>query len=144
MELNEYQRQAMTTCMPSSNNFAYMFNNLLGEVGELVDKVNEHIGDSGLACLSTLLAGYGTTAKKIRKEPENVMSRTELETYSPEIVREMRCDALLHKELGDIAWQLNGVMTVLNLQSEYIHQQNLDKLASRQERGKIDGNGDNR
>ena len=32
--LKEYQRKAMTTCMPSSENFSYMFLNLVGEVGE--------------------------------------------------------------------------------------------------------------
>ena len=35
MELNEYQKQAMTTCTESSRNFSYMMLNLVGEVGEL-------------------------------------------------------------------------------------------------------------
>lgn len=43
MELNEYQRLAMTTCMPSSNNFSYMFLNLVGEVGEFASKVAKAI-----------------------------------------------------------------------------------------------------
>lgn len=32
MELKKYQEQAMKTCMESSNNVAYMFLNLIGEV----------------------------------------------------------------------------------------------------------------
>lgn len=43
MELNEYQQKAMTTCMPSSNNFSYMFLNLVGEVGEFASKVAKAI-----------------------------------------------------------------------------------------------------
>ena len=43
LTLNEYQKQAMTTCMPSSENFSYMFLNLVGEVGELARKVAKHI-----------------------------------------------------------------------------------------------------
>ena len=43
MTLNEYQKQAMTTCLPTSNNFSYMFLNLVGEVCELASKVAKHI-----------------------------------------------------------------------------------------------------
>ena len=43
MELNEYQQQAMSTCMPSCDNFGYMFLNLVGEVGELASKVAKGI-----------------------------------------------------------------------------------------------------
>ena len=39
MELNEYQKRAMTTCTDSSRNFAYMMLNLVGEVGEFSGKV---------------------------------------------------------------------------------------------------------
>ena len=35
MTLNDYQRQAMTTCLPESDNFAYMMLNLAAEVGEI-------------------------------------------------------------------------------------------------------------
>ena len=43
MELNQYQESAMTTCMPSSENFSYMFLNLVGEVGEFASKVAKAI-----------------------------------------------------------------------------------------------------
>lgn len=43
LSLKEYQRKAMTTCMPSSNNFSYMFLNLVGEVGEFASKVAKAI-----------------------------------------------------------------------------------------------------
>lgn len=41
MELNEYQKQAMTTCTKTSENFAYMMLNLAGEVGELASRARQ-------------------------------------------------------------------------------------------------------
>lgn len=115
MELNEYQEKAMTTCMASSNNFSYMFLNLVGEVGEFASKV----------------------AKAIRKEKAcidcdvlmmNGCQHNEVED--------------LQKEAGDILWQLSGLCTVMGWSLEDIAQQNLDKLAARKAARTIDGNGD--
>lgn len=49
MELNEYQKRAMTTCMESCDNFSYMFLNLVGEVGEFASKVAKAIRKKELA-----------------------------------------------------------------------------------------------
>lgn len=103
----------MTTCMASSENFSYMFLNLVGEVGEFASKV----------------------AKAIRKE-ENFIDDNDLANAID--------DAELQKEAGDILWQLSGLCTVMGWNLEDIAQQNLDKLASRQQRNVIDGSGDNR
>ena len=48
------------------------------------------------------------------------------------------------KELGDIAWYLAVLAHELGYTLEEIMQMNLDKLASRQQRGALSGNGDNR
>lgn len=48
----------------------------------------------------------------------------------------------IRAELGDCFWQLNGICSVLGWNANSICQENLDKLASRKDRGKIDGNGD--
>lgn len=50
----------------------------------------------------------------------------------------------LMKEAGDILWQLSGLCEVMGWKLEDVAQQNLQKLASRKERGKIAGEGDNR
>ena len=113
MTLEEYQRQAMTTCMASSENFSYMFLNLVGEVGEFASKV----------------------AKAIRKNQISVVYNEIVGTTD---------DEELQKEAGDILWQLSGLCTVMGWNFEDIAQQNLDKLASRQQRNVIDGSGDNR
>lgn len=122
MELNEYQRKAMTTCMPSCNNFSYMMLNLVGEVGELASKV----------------------AKDIRKGNVSIGS------VKNDLIPEMPFDEWIErleeykKEIGDILWQTAGVCEILGLTLEEAAQGNLVKLASRKERGVIDGNGDNR
>lgn len=120
MKLNDYQKAAMTTCMESSNNWSYMFLNLVGEVGELASKV----------------------AKSIRKEQrvlvDNDLWRTtkELEQDSSTFMVELK------KEAGDILWQLSGLCTVMGWPLEEVAQMNLDKLAARKAVGTIDGNGD--
>ena len=113
MTLEEYQKQAMTTCMASSENFSYMFLNLVGEVGEFASKI----------------------AKAIRKNQISVVYNEIVGTTDAEE---------LQKEAGDILWQLSGLCTVMGWNLEDIAQQNLDKLASRQQRNVIDGSGDNR
>ena len=143
LSMEEYQTRAMVTCMPSSNNFAYMFYNLLGEVGELAEKVNDYMRDQSLEDMANQLCGYGLMAKTIRKEPDSWASQ-KIVTDFDKHKEEFKGSVLLQKELGDIQWQLSGLCSVLSIALEDIARQNLDKLASRQERNKIDGNGDNR
>ena len=130
MKLNQYQEQAMTTCMPSSENFSYMFLNLVGEVGEFASKV----------------------AKAIRKEQCSI-------GLEPHIAEQFECNGdtandlwqfhgeeerleELKKEAGDILWQLSGVCTIFGWSLEEVAQMNLDKLAARKQAGTIDGSGD--
>jgi len=120
MELNEYQDKAMTTCMPSSDNFAYMMLNLVGEVGEFSSKVAKGIRKKDLDIKSNELRAIGIFDDTINIE------------------NELKC------ELGDICWQVAGLCKVMGWTLEEVCQANLDKLASRQDRGVIDGSGDNR
>ena len=119
MTLNEYQEQAMSTCMKSCENDAYMMLNLVGEVGELASKL----------------------AKDIRKDKAAIQENY-LVIYEDEYMW-MRHKEYM-KEAGDILWQLAGLCKVMGWTLEEVAQGNLDKLASRKERGVIDGNGDNR
>lgn len=48
------------------------------------------------------------------------------------------------KELGDVCWFVAELSTILGVTLEEVMQKNLDKLASRKERGVIGGSGDNR
>ena len=114
MTLNEYQEKAMTTCMDTCNNYEYMLLNLVGEVGELCGKI----------------------AKHIRKDEAKLTENGIKLSIGDEQME------LIKKELGDVLWQTSGVAHVIGCNLEDIAKQNLAKLASRKERGVIDGNGD--
>lgn len=121
MTLNEYQRRAMTTCMPSCDNWAYMFLNLVGEVGELASKIAKHIRrEKAVIAWNHLMTECGP----------NSLSEQE--------IIDMR------RECGDIAWQLAGICKVMDWTLEEVCRENLDKLADRKARGVIDSSGDNR
>ena len=130
LTLNDYQEKAMSTCMPSSENWSYMFLNLVGEVGEFASKV----------------------AKAIRKKQCSI-------GLEPHIAEQYECNGdtandlwqfygeeerleELKKEAGDILWQLSGLCSVMGWSLEDVAQMNLDKLAARKEAGTIDGSGD--
>lgn len=116
--MNEYQKKAMTTCLKESDNFSYMFLNLVGEVGEFASKVAKHIR-KGNAYIS------GSSDLYFNEFPE--LSENEKE---------------LMKEAGDMLWQLSGLCSVMGWSLEDVAQMNLDKLQARKEAGTIDGNGD--
>lgn len=50
----------------------------------------------------------------------------------------------IKKELGDVLWYVSQLATELGLQLDEVAQNNIEKLYSRLERGKINGSGDNR
>lgn len=50
----------------------------------------------------------------------------------------------IKKELGDVLWFVSEIATCLDISLEDVARKNLDKLASRKERGVIHGSGDNR
>lgn len=120
MDVNEYQKKAMATCMPTCENITYMLCNLVAEVGEFSGKIAKHIRKDEMAILKNQL-----TSGMPFKRNEEAMEE-------------------LKKEAGDIAWQLAGLCAVMGWSLEDVCQANLDKLASRKQRGVIDGNGDNR
>lgn len=118
MELNEYQKQAMTTCMQSCENFSYMALNLMGEEGEFMGKV----------------------AKLIRQG--KVYINNNVLHFTKDVPVEV-IDAL-QDEGGDMFWQLMGLYTVMGWDAEEIAQRNLAKLRDRAMRNVIIGEGDNR
>ena len=106
--------------METSNNWSYMFLNLVGEVGEFASKVAKHIRKENIS--------IGGSVNNLIPECD----LKEWESYEEE----------LKKEAGDILWQLSGVCSVMGWSLEEIAQMNLDKLAARKAVGTIDGSGD--
>ena len=119
MELNEYQAKAMSTCMDSCNNIAYMLTGLTAEVGEVNDKI----------------------AKAVRKAQIKI-TRNNLCVWDDRTPANFKEE--LAKEIGDVLWFVSGLSKLLGYSLQEIAEMNLAKLASRQQRGVIDGNGDNR
>lgn len=109
MDLNFYQTSALKTAIyPNMGaNFPYPALGLVGEAGEVADKL-----------------------KKVIRDNDGVLTDS---------VR----DAVA-KELGDVMWYLAVLAYELDYDLNTIAQNNLDKLASRQERGVLSGSGDNR
>lgn len=115
----------MSTCMPSCDNFSYMMLNLVGEVGEFAGKVAKMIR-RGEAVIDTM--------DEHRQSDLYVNNNCEWDVMKEE----------LKKEAGDILWQLAGLCEVMAWDLEDVAVGNLDKLASRKDRGVICGDGDNR
>ena len=120
MEIREYQKKAMETCLPESKNELYMLMEIAEECGEL----------------------HGKFAKAIRhgairfdgNELVSNMSATDYVDWLDSVI----------KEAGDILWGLAGLAHVIEIPLEEIAKENLKKLASRKQRQVIDGSGDNR
>lgn len=108
--------------MESCENDAYMLLNLVAEVGEYAGKMAKHI-----------------------RKGEAVMANDEF-LFSKRIEVEQEDDYLeeLKKEAGDIMWQIAGLCYTMSWDLEDVCRANLAKLASRKERGVIEGEGDNR
>lgn len=121
MTFEKYQVEAIGTCMPTCENFSYMFLNLVGEVGEFASKVAKHIrkGEVGI-------------------EGNHLCAASDFEMWDTEP------EEALKYEVGDILWQLAGLCTTFGWSLEDVALMNLEKLASRKQRGVIDGDGDNR
>ena len=126
LTLNEYQKKAMETCLPESDNLFYMLANLIGEVGEFASKAGKHMRKGKL---------HVTTMD--RNEEGNI-----LHTQVWNVTAEER--QLMLSEIGDILWQTAGLAHVMGISLEDVAEENLLKLSSRQERNLIVGDGDKR
>ena len=127
LTLNEYQKRAMSTCMPSCENISYMLLNLVGEVGEFASKVAKAVRKDQVKI------GWWEEGKEA---DENDLIPTGSFAEWNELKEELK------KELGDILWQTAGVAYVMNWALEEVGLGNLDKLAKRKEAGTIVGDGD--
>lgn len=121
MTLNEYQQKAMRTSTESSSNFAYMTYGLGAEVGEFMDKV----------------------AKWVRKNEARIEHNGIVFNTCEEDERDNNL-VEIKKELGDCLWFIAGIADVMGWSLEDVAESNIAKLADRQKRGVIIGNGDNR
>lgn len=113
MDFQEYQKLSRRTAKypnigkKEEDNFLYPVLGLLGESGEVAEKV-----------------------KKLFRDDAGVLSEERKE--------------MIKKELGDVLWYLSQIATDFKLDLDEIARNNIEKLYSRLERDKIQGDGDNR
>jgi NTP pyrophosphatase (non-canonical NTP hydrolase) len=106
MTLDEYQKKALSTNInPGTHVFFDRMFGLVGEAGEMADKVKKWIRDDQ------------ADWEKLDKD-------------------------MMVTELGDVLWYVATLADTLGFTFEEVAKRNIDKLASRQSRGKISGAGD--
>lgn len=132
LTLNGYQDRAMQTCMATCKNLPYMLFNLQGEVGELSSKVAKLIRHGSIYFETDAVRGGHILRNVTRFAPAVSLEEREAD------------DRAISLELGDVLWQVAGLASILGYDLETIARDNLAKLASRQQRHVIDGDGDNR
>jgi NTP pyrophosphatase (non-canonical NTP hydrolase) len=91
---------------------------------ELKDRLHWVLGINGEA------GEIAEKAKKIIRDKQGVMNDQDREDFG--------------KEIGDVLWYLAVFAHHLGLSLDDVAHTNLEKLASRQKRGKLTGSGDNR
>ena len=121
MELKEYQKRAMTTCMETSANPLYMLFMLGEEIGELQGKFSKAIRKGWITF-------YENKIKVNRLTGEEEEFNEWLD--------------LVKKEIGDCLWGIAGITSQMDWSLEDVAQTNLDKLSARKAVGTIDGDGD--
>jgi NTP pyrophosphatase (non-canonical NTP hydrolase) len=109
LSANDYQTAALKTAIypNQGNNLIYPLLGLVGEAGEVAEKV-----------------------KKLIRDGDGILTDPDREKIALEV--------------SDTCWYLAVLAYELDFTLEEVMQMNLDKLASRQERGVLSGSGDNR
>lgn len=136
LDLFEYQNKAMSTCMDSSRNMSYMALGLMSEVGEFTGKIAKAIRKGNVYIGKKIQGNIDCKNDSDLHIDYNALYHNEQDII--EFKKGLRA------ELGDILWFVAGIAEVMGWDLSEVAQENIAKLASRKERGVIDGNGDNR
>ena len=109
MDFKTYQNKARETAQYPNlgSNYIYPTLGLVGEAGEVAEKV-----------------------KKVIRDKKGI--------FDEESKRAIK------KELGDVLWYISNLCTEFNFDLDEVSIENLEKLKSRSNRGKISGSGDDR
>jgi hypothetical protein len=119
MTATEYEQQAYKTLAKSTaENISYLSFGLVAEVGEVADKIAKAVRRGKISI----------------NNDEIIIKRGSGEELTQGIVQ----------ELGDVLWFVAMLAQRLGYSLEEVMRRNLDKLADRQARGVIIGDGDKR
>ncbi len=119
MTATEYEQQAYRTLANSTaENISYLGFGLMAEAGEVADKIAKAVRRGDIVINNNEIVGIGGGS--------------------------VRLDGGIADELGDVLWFVAMMARRLGFSLEEIMRRNLDKLADRQARGVIIGDGDKR
>lgn len=164
--INERQRQELSTCMPSCQNFAYPVLGLFGETAEFAEKLkyliewNDKLTQEQRSRMEMFINGIALErmAKELRHQPvdEQIIPfrlKHLADSSHPDFLSE-RINAL-RKEGGDIKWMLDALdFYIVNpdgtnpttsyavMTAQDRENQNYHKLSERAAIGMIDAQGD--
>lgn len=131
--LDEYQTRTADTAIYLGKGtplgLIYCGLKLAGEAGEVAEKIGKAMRDGDLYYVGSIFGKQG--------EPKRTVTAT-FTCIAPD-----RREAL-KGELGDVLWYVASAARELGYDLTDIAQSNLDKLASRKERGTLSGSGDDR
>ena len=136
LDLFEYQTKAMNTCMDSSRNMSYMALGMMSEVGEFTGKIAKAIRKGNVYIGKEIQGNIDC-----KNDSDLHIDYNGFQHKRQDIID---FEEGLRAELGDILWFVAGIASVMGWDLTEVAQENIAKLASRKERGVIDGNGDNR
>lgn len=168
MELNDRQRQELSTCMETCRNIAYPSLGLIEEVGEYIQKLlylvrwNPNFPTAERDRLTMLLQGIVTNAVAVGRLNKEIRHDTYPQPFAlktPESVEfpELLCERIddLQRELGDIHWMVDAshyyttnpdhtdpTLPDAPMTAQAMAEQNYAKLAERRLHNTIDGQGD--
>ena len=125
----------MNTCMDSSRNLSYMAYGLVSEVGEFMGKVAKGIRKGHIYFGSELEGNLAYPSDSDMHYAPSFLGKDD---------KAYEFEQGLRAELGDCLWFCAGICEVMGWNLDDIAKENLEKLASRKERGVIEGDGDNR
>lgn len=138
MDFSEYQKlSAKTAIYPS------LVKTIMGELykkgqGDLADEILIHLVDTDLNDNMYYAAlGLGGEAGEVCNKVKKLMRDD-----GGEITNKFR--EYLKGELGDVLWYVAACAREAGLDLNEIAEKNVEKLVDRQERGVLQGNGDNR
>lgn len=119
--MKDAMKACMTTCMPSCENFFYMFMNFISETGEFAGKLAK-----------------ANRSSKLWLSTENIV------TIGMDEKEEIEFEKNLKLEWFDALWQWFGVCYIQGWDPDEILEMGLAKLAKRAAENKIEGEGDDR
>ncbi len=158
----EYEKNARSTATYDKRaSVVYPLLGLCGEAGEVAEKLQEALYPMGPPMsrrsldyqIFYVLDSYINHAKSCEQLKKMIRDRTDAELVTEQALDGLAArvnamtgeeEAAVGKEISDVLWYSSVLPEDLGLHVEQLAKDNLAKLKSRQERGKLSGSGDHR